>query len=275
MKNYLKTILLLGILSIFLLVIGQFFGGQEGLRMAFFFSLLMNGIAYFFSDQIALATSGAKPLSQKKAPALYSVVSRLTKKAGIPMPKLYLIPTSQANAFATGRDPSHASVVVTQGLLENLPPKQIEAVIAHELSHVKNRDILLASVAAVLASAITFLARSGGGYWGQREDRENRSGLAMILVFLAPIAALLIQLAISRQREFTADSGAAKLMGSGEPLAEALATIHHSTRRDPRRQINPAFSSLYIANPIGGLGGTLMSLFSTHPPVEERIRRLK
>lgn len=275
MKNYLKTILLLGILSIFLLVIGHVFGGQDGLRVAFFFSLLMNGIAYFFSDQIALAVSGAKPLKEKQAPVFYSAVSQLAKEAKIPMPKLYLSPAPQANAFATGRDPAHASVVVTQGLLDNLPPKQIEAVIAHELSHVKNRDILLASVAAVLASTITFLARSGGGYWGRRENRENRNGLAMILVFLAPIGALLIQLAISRQREFAADASAATLIGSGEPLAEALVTIHDSARRRPFQNLNPAFSSLYIANPLGGLGGTLMNLFSTHPPLEERIKRLK
>lgn len=275
MESYIKTILLLGALSVLLITIGGFLGGRDGIYMAFFFSLLMNGASYFFSDKIALSMSGAKPISKKQSPQLYEIVEELAKKIHIPMPKLYITPASQANAFATGRGPGNASVAVTQGLLDGLSKDEVKAVLAHELAHVKNRDILIASIAAVMASAISFLANMSfyGGFG--RDDDDNRGGvLSFLLVLLVPIAAALIQFAISRQREFGADETGARTIGDGEPLAKALLAIHESARRKPLHT-NPAFSSLYIGNPLGGAGGSLLHLFSTHPPVEERIKRLK
>lgn len=277
MGNIAKTIFLLGILSILLITVGNILGGQQGMYTALIFSLLMNGVAYFYSDKIALMASGAKPITKKEAPDLYKIVERLSGKMRIPMPKLYMTPSAQANAFATGRDPSHASVAVTAGIMDILSSDELEAVLAHELSHVKNRDILIASIAAVMASAISFLANMSwyGGFGGRRDNEDRGSGaLGLIMVLLVPIAASLIQLAISREREFGADASGAKTMGTGKPLARALLAIHDSTRRQPLRG-NPAFSSLYIDNPLGGLGGTMLNLFSTHPPVAERIKRLE
>lgn len=275
--NTIKTIFLLGVLSVILISVGGLLGGQDGIYTAFFFSLLMNGGVYFFSDKLALAVSGAKELKTTEHPQLHSMVKDLAKKMNIPTPKLYITPARQANAFATGRDPNHASVAVTEGILQTLPPEQLKAVLAHELGHVKNRDILVASVAAVLASAISFLANMQfyGGF-GNRDESDNRASgvLGLILALLVPIAASLIQLAISRQREFGADETGARLMGTGKPLAIALLAIHDSTKKAPLR-VNPAFSSLYIDNPLGGFGGTLLNLFSTHPPVAERVKRLE
>lgn len=276
MGSYIKTIFLLGILSVILITLGGFLGGRDGLYMAFFISLLMNGGAYFFSDKLALSMSGAKPVSRKKAPQLYEIVSDLSKEMRIPMPKLYITPASQANAFATGRSPSHASVAVTQGIMDILTPQELKGVLAHELAHVKNRDILIASIAAVLASAISFLANMS--LWGGSSRDENNRGagaLGIIIALLVPIGAGIIQMAISRQREFGADYSGAKTIGEGNSLASALVKIHDSTRRAPQRHLNPALSSLYIDNPLGGLGGDLLSLFSTHPPVEERVKRLR
>ena len=276
MNSTLKTFLLLGGLSVFLILIGSFFGGTDGLYIAFFFSLLMNVGAYFFSDKIALASSGAKPVTEADAPELYEMVRELSKKAGIPMPKLYMTPALQANAFATGRDPQHASVAVTQGLMNILDPLEVKAVLAHELGHVKNRDILIATVAAVLASTIAFFSRMGmyGGFGHSNdEDRPNLGGLSILLALLGPIAASVVQFAISREREYGADASGAHYMGGGRNLASALRKIHDSAHAAPM-QINPAFSSLYIGNPFGGYGGKLLNLFSTHPPVEERIKRL-
>lgn len=277
MVNYIKTIFLLGILSVILITVGGLLGGQQGMYTALIFSLLMNGVMYFYSDKVALMASGAKPISQKEAPELYAAVSDLAKKMSINMPKLYILPASQANAFATGRDPNHASVAVTQGLMEALSKEEVKAVLAHELSHVKNRDILIASIAAVLASAISFLANmSFYGGFGSRDNKDNRASgaIGIVIALLVPIAASLIQLAISREREFGADESGAKTMGTGKSLARALLAIHDSTRRRPLRG-NPAFSSLYIDNPLGGAGGAIFNLFSTHPPVEERVRRLE
>lgn len=275
MNNQLKTIFLLGTLSVFLIVIGGVFAGSDGLYFAFFFSLAMNGVAYFFSDRIALFASGAKPIKKSQAPELYKMIEDLSQKAEIPMPKIYKTPAKQANAFATGRDPSHASVAVTQGLMDLLHPEEVKAVLAHEIAHVKNRDILIASVAAVLASTIAFISRMGlyGGFSRDR-DRQGGGGLAVILAVFGPIAAMLIQFAISRQREFVADQKGAELIGDGKPLAKALVAIHDSAKRTPMMNINPAFSSLYIGNPFGGAGGAFLNLFSTHPPVEERVKRL-
>jgi heat shock protein HtpX len=234
----------------------------------------MNGGMYFFSDKLALSMSGAKPLTQNQNPELFSMVEGLARQMSIPMPKLYITPSPQANAFATGRDPNHASVAVTQGILTVLSQDELRGVLAHELSHVKNRDILVVSIAAVMASAISFIGNMA--LFGGSSDNEDRGGGAFALVsaILLPIAASLIQLAISRQREYGADESGAKTIGSGKSLAQALIVIHDSTRRAPMRT-NPAFSSLYIENPLGGLGGNLSKLFSTHPPLEERVKRLQ
>ncbi len=275
MGNILKTFVLLGILSVLLITVGNLLGGRQGLYMAFFFSILMNGAMYFFSDKLALMASGAKPLEKEKNPELYTMIKDLSEKMQIPMPKLYMTPASQANAFATGRDPQHASVAVTAGILERLSKEELKAVLAHELGHVKNRDILIATIAAVLASTISFIATMS--FYGSRDDDDNSAAsgvLGILIALLIPIAASLIQLAISRQREFGADETGAKLIGSGEPLAKALLVIHDTAKKAPLRT-NPAFSSLYIDNPLGGFGGTMMKLFSTHPPVEERVKRLR
>lgn len=275
MTNIIKTIMLLGILSVIFITIGGYFGGESGIYTAFFFSLLINGGMYFFSDKLALKMSGAKPLDPHKHRELYTMIEELTHKMRLPMPKLYITPERQANAFATGRDPSHASVAVTQGILETLSKDELRAVLAHEMGHVKNRDILVSSVAAVLASAISFIANMA--MWGGfSNNNENRGGgaLAIVVAILVPIAASIIQMAISRQREYGADETGAKTIGDGEPLAKALIAIHDTTRRAPMKT-NPAFSSLYIENPTGGLGGAMVNLFSTHPPVEERVRRLR
>lgn len=278
MASFIKTIALLGVLSVLLIAIGGLIGGRQGIYLAFGISLLMNGGAYFFSEKIALAASGAKPLSRSQNPELYQMVEELSRKIKIPMPKLYMTPARQANAFATGRGPGHASVAVTQGILDILSKDELRGVLAHELAHVKNRDILIASIAAVIASAISFLANMAlwGGIMGNNdEDSSPASGIiGILLALLVPIAASVIQMAVSRQREFAADETGAKTIGSGKSLASALLAIHDSTRRAPQK-VNPAYSSLYISNPLGGLGGKMANLFSTHPPVEERVKRLQ
>lgn len=271
-----KTILLLGVLSVILIFIGGLVGGQNGIFLAFFFSLIINFGMYFFSDKLALSMSGAKPLDEKQYPQLVAIVSELAGKLNIPMPKLYITPEQQANAFATGRDPKHASVAVTAGILQILSQDKLRAVLAHELGHVKNRDILIATIAAVFASAISFLSNMAMFSSFSNSDDDNGSPFAGILAaILVPIAAAIVQMAISRQREYGADETGAKIIGTGKPLAEALLAIHDSTRRAPMQQGNPAFSSLYIDNPLGGFGGKLLNLFSTHPPVEERVKRLQ
>lgn len=276
MSSLLKTFILLGVLSVIVIMLGGLFGGREGIYTAFFFSLLMNGGMYFFSDKLALSMSGAKPLS-KSHREIYEIVEELSKKIKIPMPKLYITPDQQANAFATGRGPGHASVVVTQGILDTLSKEELKAVLAHELAHVKNRDVLIATIAAVLASTISFISNMAmfGGF-GSNDDEDNRGfgALGIIVAILVPIAASIIQMAISRQREFGADEKGARTIGDGEPLAKALVAIHNSARRSPMHA-NPALSSLYIGDPFGGLGGKMLHLFSTHPPIEERIKRLK
>lgn len=273
MESYIKTILLLGGLTALLVFVGGLIGGREGIYFAFIISLLMNGGAYFFSERLALAASGAKPLSSAERPELYVMVGELAKKMGLPMPKLYIIPATQANAFATGRGPGHASVAVTEGILKTLSKEELKGVLAHELAHIKNRDILIASIAAVLASTISFLANMS--FFAPRDEEGNNSGaLGLVAALLVPIAASIIQMAVSRQREFGADETGARTIGDGDPLARALLAINNSTKRAPLA-INPAYSSLYIDNPLGNLGRGLLRLFSTHPPVEERIRRLK
>lgn len=275
MNNYLKTFVLLGILGVILVTLGGVFGGQEGIYLAFIFSLIMNGGMYFFSDKLALSMSGAKPLNRNTHKEIYQIIEELSRKINIPMPKLYITPDNQANAFATGRGPGHASVAVTRGILNTLSKEELRGVLAHELSHIKNRDVLVATIAAVLASTISFVANMS--LYGRHSNDENNRGFGafgIVIALLVPIAAGIIQMAISRQREFGADETGAKTIGDGEPLARALIAIHDSASRMPMRT-NPAFSSLYIGDPTGGLGSKMLHLFSTHPPVEERIKRLR
>lgn len=279
MNNQIKTILLLSVLTLLLIGIGGAIGGRGGLYLAFIIALVTNGIAYFFSDKMALMASGAKPLSREEAPELFSRTERLAQKANIPMPRMYLTPDLQANAFATGRDPNHAAVAVTQGLLNNLSANEVEAVIAHELAHIKNRDILISSIAAVIASAVGFIANFAMFSPAQSDEEGQSSGLfgilgIILISLLAPIASTIIQFAISRSREFAADATAKNLMGTGQYLADALLSIHRTVSMNPNTDLNPAYASMYIANPFGNVGNAMSKLFSTHPPVEERIQKL-
>lgn len=274
MGDYIKTFMLLGFLGVLIVLIGGWIGGEQGLWLAFIFSLLMNGVAYFFSDKIALKSSGAKPLDRAHHPQLYSMVQDLTNRMKMPMPKLYIIPSPQANAFATGRNPNHAAVAVTEGIMKQLDFEELRGVVAHELAHIKNRDILISTIAAVLASSLAFVSRMGMyGGMGSNEDNRGAGAFGLLLAILAPIGGMLVQMAISREREYEADETGAEVLGNGEPLAQALIKIHQSTQRAPM-DVNPAFSSLYIANPFGGLNN-LSKLFSTHPPMEERVKRLR
>lgn len=276
----LKTTFLLTALTLLLLALGQAFGGQRGMTIALVFAVLMNGTAYFFSDKIALASSGAQPISREQSPRLYAVMERLSGKANLPMPKLYMIPQPAPNAFATGRNPSHASVAVTQGLMELMNDEELEGVIAHELSHVRNYDILTSSIAATLAGAISWIASMGrwgmifgvmGG--GRDNDREGGGFAAILMLFLAPVAALLLQLGISRQREYQADASGVKMVGHQYGLISALEKLGAYNKRIPM-DIPPSTSALCIVAPLTA-GQVFSSLFSTHPPLEERIARLK
>jgi heat shock protein HtpX len=280
MGNALKTTLLLGALTGFLLVIGQYFGGQNGMIIALIFAAVMNFVSYFFSDKIALAMYRAQPVSREELPRAYQVLERLTQRIGIPMPKVYVIPSESPNAFATGRNPNHASVAVTQGILNLLNDEELEGVLAHELGHVRNRDILISSIAATLAGAITVLARMAmwgamfGGYGG-RDERDRGGGIgALLMVILAPIAAMLIQLAVSRSREYAADDTGAHLTGNPYALASALRKLDTYSRRVPL-PASPSTAHLFIVQPFLGTGGlNFANLFSTHPPIAKRIERL-
>jgi len=272
--NTLKTIILMGVLSAIIVSLGYVFGGRSGLTMAFIFAIGSNFFTYWFSAPLALKMNGAMPVSREEAPQLYQIVERLAERAKIPVPSIYVIPTDAANAFATGRDTNHASVAVTEGIMRLLDWNELEGVLAHELSHVKNGDILITSIAAVLASVITMVAHYGM-YWGSgRDDRDRGVNplFAIVLMILAPFAAMLIQMAISRSREYEADASGARLCGKPLELAEALQDIEDMSRRAPM-QANPAFSSLYIIKP--DPMSTITKLMSTHPPTADRIARLK
>jgi heat shock protein HtpX len=268
----------LAALTALFLVIGGAIGGNQGVVIAFVFALLMNFASYWFSDKIVLTMYGAQEVSPHEAPDLYRVVQRLAQRAGIPMPRVYIIPSDAPNAFATGRNPQHGAVAVTEGIMRLLDEDELAGVLAHELGHIRNRDTLIMTVAATLAGAITMLAHMA--QWGAifgfgRRDEENGGGGVLGVLFmaiLAPIAATVIQLAISRSREYFADSTGAGIAGSPSGLSRALEKLHYASQRLPMAA-NPATAHLFIVNPLAG--GSWVNLFSTHPPIEERIRRLR
>jgi heat shock protein HtpX len=279
MKNTLKTFILLAGLTALLLAIGSALGGRNGLMIALVFAAIMNFVSYWFSDKIALAMSGAQPVSESEAPQLYQMVRELCLRAELPMPRLYVIPSDTPNAFATGRNPEHAAVAVTSGIVNILSRDELEGVISHELSHVKNRDILISSVAAMIAGAISQLAHMAqwamlfGGMSRDRDD-EGRGGGALgglVMIIVAPIAAMLIQMAISRSREYQADATGAKICGRPLSLANALLKLETANHRLPM-EVNPAQAQMYIVNPL--TAGGIATLFSTHPPIAERVQRL-
>ncbi|HTE89056.1 MAG TPA: zinc metalloprotease HtpX [Terriglobales bacterium] len=273
MGNTFKTAFLLTALTLLLMAIGRAFGGQSGMMWALIIATGTNFIAYFFSDKIALATYRAQPVTREQLPRVYSVVERITQKIGLPMPKIYVIPTESPNAFATGRNPAHASVAVTHGILGLLNDEELEGVLAHELGHVNNRDILISSIAATIAGAITYVARFGFffGGMGDRDDRRGGGAGSLLMLILAPIAAVLIQLAVSRSREYQADETGAHFTGNPYALASALAKLDAYSRRVPMAA-TPSTAHLFIIQPL--LGMNFGSLFSTHPPIAKRIERL-
>jgi heat shock protein HtpX len=277
MSNFFKTTFLLGAMTGLLMLIGGLLGGRGGVEMAFIFAAVMNFASYWFSDRIVLAAYGARPLDAGSAPELYSIVNELAHSAGIPMPRLYLIDSDTPNAFATGRNPQHAAVAVTRGILRICDREELKGVLGHELSHVLNRDILTSSIAATLAGAIMMLAswvRWGAIFGMGRSDEDEGGGVVGLIVIgiLAPIAATLIQLAISRTREYQADASGARLAHNPLYLANALRKLEASNERMPL-DASPATAHLFIVNPLSAQG--IARLFSTHPPIEERIRRLE
>jgi heat shock protein HtpX len=274
----LRTTFLLTALTLLLLLFGSYFGGRNGMTIALLFAVVGNAFAYFFSDKIALWSSGAQPVTREQLPRLYEVMERLAAKANLPVPKLYVVPEQAPNAFATGRNPRHASVAVTEGLLQLMTDDELEGVIAHELSHVRNYDILISSIAATIAGAITYLARVG--YWanlfggGRDDDREGGGWAGIFMLILAPIAAFLLQLGISRQREYSADATGARMVGQPYGLISALQKLGAYNRRIPTTSVSPTTAALCIVRPMFG-SETLSSLFSTHPPLEDRIAALR
>ena len=277
--NTMRTTILLAGLTALLIVIGHLFGGQQGMVFAFFLAVVINFASYWFSDRIVLRLYRGQEMKESQAPDLFVIVRRLTQRAGLPMPRIYRIPSSSPNAFATGRNPEHAAVAVTDGILEILGREELEGVLAHELSHVKNRDILISSIAATIAGAIMILANMArwaalfGGFGGDDRERDGGNIFGLLLTaILAPIAAMLIQLAISRSREYEADQSAARIVGSGEGLARALEKLEAAGRKRIL-PANPATAHMFIVNPLSGR--SLASLFSTHPPVKERVSRLR
>ena len=281
--NVLKTGLLLSILTAILILIGHLLGGASGAMTMFIVALAMNFLSYWFSDKLVLAMYRAKPLSESEAPQVYRAVREIAERDNVPMPTLYWLPTKTPNAFATGRNPKHAAVAVTSGLLEIMNEEELKGVLAHELSHVKNRDTLIMSIAAALAGAIMMLARMAQwGLWmggGRDRDSEHRGNGALqivailLIAILAPLAAMLIQLAISRTREYGADASGAHITRNPEGLASALEKLHQAAEAYPLPHANPATAHLFIVNPLSGQ--SLAALFSTHPPIAERVRRLR
>ncbi|HZF05639.1 MAG TPA: zinc metalloprotease HtpX [Patescibacteria group bacterium] len=278
MSNILKTGLLLGVLTAILLLAGQAIAGEQGMIIAFVLAAIMNVVSYWFSDKLVLMMYRAQPVDEAQAPGLHAMVRRLATRAQIPMPRVYVIPSDTPNAFATGRNPQHAAVAVTEGIMRILDEDELEGVLAHELSHVTNRDVLISTIAATLAGAITGVARMAyftSFFGGSRDEDGERGGNPLVLILfsvLAPIAAFLIQMAVSRAREFQADESGARLAGRSYGLAKALQKIEVASRAEPL-PASPATAHLFIVNPL--TGQSFARLFSTHPPTEERIARLR
>ncbi|MCM0081871.1 zinc metalloprotease HtpX [Geomonas sp. Red32] len=276
--NRVKTAFLLTALTLILVAMGHALGGRGGMMIAFVFACGMNIFSYWFSDQIVLRMYGAVEVTEAEQPAYYQMVRRLTSRAGLPMPRVYIIPSDSPNAFATGRNPEHAAVAATQGIMRILSPEELEAVMAHEMTHVANRDILISTVAATLAGAISMIGNMlqwGAIFGGSRSDDDEGGGVAgaLAMAIIAPIAAMLIQLAVSRSREYLADEGGAKLSGRPLALANALRKLEAGSRMLPMQDARPATAHLFIVNPLTAAG--IAQLFSTHPPMEERIARLE
>ena len=277
MANTMKTTLFLALLTGLFVAVGGLLGGESGMVMAFGLALVMNFVSYWFSDKIVLKMYGAKPLAEGDAPVVHRIVRNLATKASIPMPKLYILPSAAPNAFATGRNPQHAAVAVTDGIMRIMDERELEGVLAHELSHVLNRDILISTVAATIAGAISMLANMAqwGLMFGGSRDEEGRgtNPIALILtIILAPLAAMVIQMAVSRSREYQADASGARLTRNPEGLASALGKLDQASRV-VHMNANPATAHLFIVNPL--TGRSLMNLFMTHPPIQERIARLR
>ena len=279
-SGYLKTFVLMAGLIALLAVMGNAFGGAQGMLLFGGLGLVMNFVMYWFSDRIALATSGARPVTREELPEVHAIVERLTRQEGMPMPSIHLIPSDTPNAFATGRNPEHAALAVTEGLLRTLDRRQVEGVLAHELGHVQNRDILISTIAAGIAGLIGSLGHMiqwAGmfGSLGSRDGEGNDTNVfgALAWAILAPIIAMLIQLAVSRSREYAADATGARMVGDPEPLAEALLSLEEANHQAPLQQAGPATAHLYIVNPLSAR--SFASLLSTHPPIEERVKRLR
>ncbi|MFZ5647102.1 MAG: zinc metalloprotease HtpX [Bacillota bacterium] len=277
--NTLKVWLLMGVLTVLLVLMGNAIGGNSGAFLFFLIALAMNFFGYYYSDKIAIKMTGSYPVSESEAPELYEMVRRLSQRAGLPMPKLYVTPSDQPNAFATGRNPANSAVAVTEGIMRLLNRSEIEGVLAHELAHIKNRDVLVGTVAATFAGAISMIgnALQWGAIFGMgRGDDEEEGGGgivgALIMAIVFPIAAMIIQMAISRSREFGADATGAQIAGSSSGLANALLKLQSAAHHIPM-QVNPAASHLFIVNPLSG--ASLARLFSTHPPIEERVEKLR
>jgi heat shock protein HtpX len=275
MENKIKTFLLLAGLTLFLVFMGKLIGGRSGMYIAFLLALAMNFFSYWFSDKIVLRMYGAQEVSPAEAPQLHQIVDELSREAGIPKPKVYIVPDESPNAFATGRNPEHAAVAATEGILRLLTPTELKGVLAHELGHVRNRDILISTIAATMAGAIMILADMARftAIFGGRDDDEG-GGIVGIIVMsiVAPLAAMLIQMAISRSREYLADETGAHLAHNPESLARALEKLQLGVQRAPM-EASPATAHMFIVNPL--TGKSLMNLFSTHPPIEERVARLR
>ncbi|SHK62009.1 zinc metalloprotease HtpX [Desulforamulus aeronauticus] len=276
--NTLKAWLLMGALSVLLVLMGNAIGGSSGAMLFFIIAMGMNFFGYFYSDKLAIKMTRSYPVSQAEAPELYEMVRRLSQRAGLPMPKLYIQPSDQPNAFATGRNPANSAVAVTEGILRILNPQELEGVLAHELAHIKNRDVLVGTIAAALAGAISMMgsALQWGAIFGmgRGDDEEGGGGVvgSLIMAIIFPIAAMIIQMAISRSREYMADTTGAQIAGSPDGLSNALLKLESAAQRVPMT-VNPATSHLFIINPLSG--ASLARLFSTHPPIEERVQRLR